>query len=239
MLLSPPANRGALPCRRFVRSAPRGDSVFDGAGRRGACPAVARASARPRRSRVDRHGGIRPASRRLSAEVRVHFGKDGFRRLTDDGAWFTNCHYPYAVTKTAAGHASLATGTSPDRHGIISNDWYDRQNEITAYCVGSERYEQVPPRAGKPKEADKDKKKAAEGISPETLKAPTLADALKKATDGKARVVSLSFKDRSAVLLGGARPDACYWFDTATGGFVTSTYYRDRVHGWVDAFNRA
>lgn len=169
---------------------------------------------------------------------RPHFGKDGFRRLTDDGAWFTSCHYPYAVTKTAAGHASLATGTSPDLHGIIANDWYDRTNDRTAYCVGSDRYEQVPPRETKPKKDEKDTKKAADGISPETLKAPTLADALKKATDGKARVVSLSFKDRSAVLLGGAKPDACYWFDTATGSFVTSTYYRDRVHGWVDTFNK-
>lgn len=171
---------------------------------------------------------------------RPHFGKDGFKRLTDEGAWFKNCHYPYAVTKTAAGHASIATGTSPDRHGIIANEWFDRKSGETAYCVASDRYQQVPPRATvKPKKEDKDKEKeSADGISPETLKAPTLADALKKATDGKARVVALSFKDRSAVLMGGARADACYWFDTGTGNFVTSTYYRDRVHPWVEAFNR-
>jgi hypothetical protein len=148
------------------------------------------------------------------------------------------------VTKTGPGHASLATGTSPDRHGIIANEWYDRTNDRPAYCVGSERYEQVPPRPVKPKKEekkddDKDAKKMPAGISPETLKAPTLADALKKATDGKSRVVSLSFKDRSAVLLGGARPDACYWLDTSSGNFVTSTYYRDSVHKWVDAFNRS
>lgn len=167
----------------------------------------------------------------------AHFGKNGFQRLERDGAWFTNCHYPYAVTKTAAGHASLATGTCPDRHGIIENEWFDRQLGDQAYCVGSERYEQVPPRQVPPK-TDKDKKKKIEGISPETLKAPTFADALKKATENKARVVSLSFKDRSAVLLGGAKADACYWFDTIDGVFVTSTYYRDRVHDWVAAFNR-
>jgi hypothetical protein len=166
-----------------------------------------------------------------------YFGKEGFYRLTHDGAWFTNCHYPYAVTKTGAGHASLATGASPDRHGIISNDWYDRQTQDTANCVGSERYEQVPPRPAKPKSDDKDKKKVIEGVSPETLKAPTVADALKKATGGKARVVALSFKDRSAVLPGGMKADACYWLDTTTGQFVTSTYYRDRVHPWVEAFN--
>ena len=79
-------------------------------------------------------------------------------------------YYPYAVTKTGPGHASLATGTSPDRHGIISNDWYDRDNDETVYCVGSARYEQVPPRAAKPKDDKdaKDTKKMAEGRSAST-----------------------------------------------------------------------
>jgi hypothetical protein len=50
--------------------------------------------------------------------------------------------------------------------------------------------------------------------------------------------VALSFKDRAAVLPGGRRADACYWLDTNTGTFVTSTYYADQVHPWVTAFNR-
>jgi hypothetical protein len=66
-----------------------------------------------------------------------------------------------------------------------------------------------------------------------------LADALKQATAGKGRAVALSFKDRSAVLPGGRRPDACYWLDTATGQFVTSTYYRDGLHAWVEDYNKA
>ena len=65
-----------------------------------------------------------------------------------------------------------------------------------------------------------------------------MADALKSATAGKGRVVSLSLKDRSAILPAGRNPDACYWLDTHTGDLVTSTYYRDRVHGWVGDFNR-
>src|SRR5205814_6670950 len=54
------------------------------------------------------------------------FGEGGFKRLQEEGAWFTNCHYPYAYTITAPGHASLSTGATPARHGIVSNDWYDR-----------------------------------------------------------------------------------------------------------------
>jgi hypothetical protein len=161
------------------------------------------------------------------------FGADGFRRLERDGAWFQNCYYPYAVTVTGSGHASIPTGTSPATHGIVENEWYDRTAGELVYCVTSDRYRQVPP----PLPLLQSKKKPA-GASPDRLLAPTLADALKAATGGKGRVVALSFKDRSAVLPGGRQPDACYWFDPTGGTFVTSTYYRDRVHPWVDDFNR-
>jgi predicted AlkP superfamily pyrophosphatase or phosphodiesterase len=166
------------------------------------------------------------------------FGDDGFHRLEHEGAWFQDCHYDYANTVTGAGHASVATGCTPDVHGIIGNDWYDRGARTEVGCVECERYRRVPPL---PRESGDGirKPRRPEGVSPDRLRAPTVADALKLATGGRARVVSLSFKDRSAVLPGGQRPDACYWFDPADGAFVTSTYYRDRVHPWVAAFNRS
>lgn len=166
------------------------------------------------------------------------FGEGGFHRLEKEGAWFQNCHYPYSDTVTAAGHASVATGCSPRTHGIIANDWYDRAAGASVYCVTSERYQRVPPLTLMIRD-DTDAKKKAKGVSPDRLLAPTLADALKEATSAKGRVVSLSLKDRSAVLPGGRRPDACYWMDTVNGAFVTSTYYRDRLHPWVAAFNRS
>src|SRR5437868_1379587 len=77
--------------------------------------------------------------------VRWHdlFTDGGFRRLEREGTWFTNCHYPYATTFTGPGHASLATGCSPDRHGIIDNDWYDRASGAVVYCATTERYHTV------------------------------------------------------------------------------------------------
>jgi predicted AlkP superfamily pyrophosphatase or phosphodiesterase len=157
------------------------------------------------------------------------FEKGGFRRLLSEGAWFQDCHYPYAGTWTAAGHATMSTGCLPDTHGIIANEWYDRKAGKEVSCVETDRYTMVPPAA------DPKKNK---GASPHFLLAPTLADVLKEATGGKARVVALSLKDRSAVLPGGRRPDACYWMDK-NGRFVTSTYYRDREHAWVRDLNRS
>jgi hypothetical protein len=162
------------------------------------------------------------------------YGEGGFRRLLCDGASFRNCHYPYAGTYTGPGHASLTTGASPRTHGIIGNDWYDRAAGEVVNCATDARYRGVPPDTA----GDANRGEDGPGSGwPGRLLAPTLADALKQATGDKGRVVCMSFKDRGAILLGGQHPDACYWFEPSTGRFVTSTYYRDRPHAWVEAFN--
>lgn len=163
------------------------------------------------------------------------FEKDGFRRLQTDGAWFQNCHYPYAHTVTAAGHASLLTGCPPMVHGIVGNDWFDQTSGQAVYCVG-DQFNLVPPPPVEQNLTILGKRTG--GASPRRLLVPTVGDELKKATNSKARIVSLSFKDRSAVLPAGHKPDACYWLDPLTGTFVTSTYYRPSLHPWVAEYNR-
>ena len=176
------------------------------------------------------------------------FGPDGFRRLETEGAWFTNCHYPYAMTATGPGHASMLSGCSADRHGIVANSWYDRNEAASVNCASSQRYERVPPAPktveppAEVKDKPNEKKDGEDGEAkpkgfgaPVRMLAPTLGDAIKVATSGKGRVFGLSLKDRSALLPSGANPDGCYWFDKGT--FVTSTYYRDRLHPWVAAFD--
>jgi hypothetical protein len=164
------------------------------------------------------------------------FGQGGFHRLTADGAWFADCHYPYAYTVTAAGHSSVCTGCVPADHGVVGNDWFDRQAGKGVNCVGSDRHTQVPRRTVEGTDED-ERKGATGGVSPARLLQPTVADALKAGTGGKGKVVALSLKNRGASLPGGKEPDACYWMDGGTGRFVTSTYYRDAVHPWVKEFN--
>src|SRR5947209_8688915 len=77
------------------------------------------------------------------------YSPEGFGRLQRDGAWFQNCHYPYAYTLTAPGHTTLVTGCPPHKHGIIANSWYDRAGGEVVSAVRSERYLPVPaPRGG-------------------------------------------------------------------------------------------
>ena len=171
------------------------------------------------------------------------FGTDGFVRMQTEGAWYVNCHYPYATTATGPGHASMLTGTCPDVHGIIHNVWYDRAGAVVN-CAQSDRYQRIPP-VPKPAKAGLDEKKEDSILrkekpapgTPERLLAPTFGDALKEATKGQGKVVGLSYKDRSALLPVGAKANAAYWFDNADGTVVTSSFYRDAVHPWVAAFN--
>ena len=57
------------------------------------------------------------------------FGEGGFRRLTENGVWYTNAHHRHANTETIVGHTTLATGAHPSEHGMIGNAWFDRAGE--------------------------------------------------------------------------------------------------------------
>ncbi|MBI2804940.1 MAG: alkaline phosphatase family protein [Planctomycetes bacterium] len=148
------------------------------------------------------------------------FGDGGFKRLQKDGAWFTECHYPYAYTLTAPGHTSLVTGTPPSKHGIVANDWYDRATRESVSSV-------TPP----PEERTK-------GPGPYRRMSESLGDVLLRVLLGKGRVASLGIKDRAAILMAALRAQICYWFSTSSGNFVTSPYYRPDPHRWVTKFNK-
>src|SRR5580704_15852157 len=60
---------------------------------------------------------------------RDQFGDAGFRLLLDRGAYFPNCNYNYANTRTAPGHSTLFTGAYSNGHGIAANEWWDQKKK--------------------------------------------------------------------------------------------------------------
>jgi hypothetical protein len=159
------------------------------------------------------------------------FRKDGFNKLTSEGAWFTNCHYPYSMTVTGAGHATLGTGCLPSQHGIIENDWYDRTVPGYVYCATlGDRYTMIP-------EGAKSKSGKGAGGAPDRLLVPTVGDNVKAFTRNQGKVIGLSLKDRGGVLPTGMKADMCYWYDDNAGAFVTSTRYADKLPAYMEQFN--
>jgi arylsulfatase A-like enzyme len=156
---------------------------------------------------------------------RDQFGEAGFRFLLERGAYFPNCNYNYANTRTAPGHSTLFTGAYSNGHGIAANEWWDSNKKRIVTSVEDDDTKLVGVSAAKA------------GASPHNLLADTLGDELKLATQGKARVFGVSLKDRAAVLPAGFAGDAAYWIEPTSGAWITSTYYRDDVPKWVQDFN--
>lgn len=148
----------------------------------------------------------------------------GFQTLLDQGAVFENAAYRHGVTVTAAGHASISTGMHPSHHGMVGNSWWDYAKNADNNCIADDDY---PPVGGPGRAA-----------SPIPLFAETFGDMLKEAHEGS-KVVSVSFKDRAAILMGGRRADLAMWFSAECGCFVSSTYYGPDLPQWAKAFNDA
>src|SRR5688572_5750652 len=64
-----------------------------------------------------------------------HQWTKGLRRLVTEGAWFREADYPYYNTVTCAGHASMSTGTVPAVHGMVLNQWWERNNTRLVACT--------------------------------------------------------------------------------------------------------
>jgi len=158
---------------------------------------------------------------------RDRFGEGGFRLFLDHGAYFTDCNYDYANTRTAPGHATLFTGTYTSGHGIIANEWWDPQKKKRVTSVEDDTVKIVGLNADRP----------GPGASPHNLMSDTLGDELKLATGGQSRGFAISLKDRAAVLPAGFSGDGAYWIDPKSGNWITSTYYRPDLPEWVRNFN--
>lgn len=152
------------------------------------------------------------------------FGNTGFKRLVKEGFNCKNTQYNYAPTHTGPGHASIYTGTTPAHHGIAGNDWFDLQEMDTVNCVSDPS---VKPVGCTSFEAYS---------SPARLLTTTITDELRVITQMKSKVISVSLKNRGAILPAG-RTGQAYWFEGASGKFITSSWYRQDLPAWLNEFN--
>ena len=137
----------------------------------------------------------------------------GLKRLMQEGAWFQKAAYPYLNTVTCPGHATIGTGTLPWRHGMILNEWFERSEGRVVAC-SEDRTEKEIVYSGTPN--------AAGGDSTKRLLADTLAEQMRERAS--ARVVSMSLKPRSAMMMAGPKADAVVWLN-GRGAWATSTAY--------------
>jgi predicted AlkP superfamily pyrophosphatase or phosphodiesterase len=130
--------------------------------------------------------------------------------LLEGGAVFTNAFQDHAVTETAPGHATVLSGRWPAHTGIMTNTL--GVGDATAPLLGV----------------------SGPGASPQRFRGTAFFDWL-HAAEPKSRALSVSRKDRGAILPVGRARQEVYWYQG--GRFTTSRYYRDSLPVWVQAFN--
>lgn len=153
------------------------------------------------------------------------YGKDGFKRLLNEGFACQNTMIDYLPAYTGPGHASIFTGSVPSIHGIAGNDWIDNRTGKEWYCTDDPDVRGV---GGSQKWGK---------MSPKNLLASTITDELRLATNFRSRVFGVSLKDRACILPAGHLANGAFWYDDSTGRFMTSTFYMQQLPAWLDAFN--
>jgi predicted AlkP superfamily pyrophosphatase or phosphodiesterase len=154
------------------------------------------------------------------------YTEGGFKRMMNEGFNCRNNHYSYALTVTAAGHASVYTGSVPAINGIIGNEWFDPIKKQDVYCVEDSTVKTVGsnnPTVGK--------------MSPRNMLTSTVTDQLRIATNFRSKTIGVAIKDRGSILPAGHAANAAYWFDSKTGNWVSSTYYMDDLPQWAKDYN--
>lgn len=155
-----------------------------------------------------------------------HFDEGGFKRLVNEGYNCKNNHFNYAPTSTGPGHASVYTGATPATHGVIGNNWYDKEVGISVYCASDDSYASV----GTASLAGK--------MSPHRMNVTTITDELRLHTQMRGKTIAVALKDRGAVLPGGHTANGAYWFHGKDeGNWITSTFYMNSLPKWVTDFN--
>ncbi len=154
------------------------------------------------------------------------YSEGGFKKILKYGFSLENAHCNYIPTYTAVGHSSIYTGTTPSIHGIISNNWYDKELKKSVYCVYDNNYKTVGTNSYNGKK------------SPKKLQTTTIADQLRLSQNMQGKTIGISFKDRSAILPLGNSGSAAYWYDGDNyNSWITSSFYMEELPKWVKDFN--
>ena len=136
----------------------------------------------------------------------------GLGRLSQHGAFFVNAYQDHAITETAPGHASTLSGRFPRSTGIVRN------------VEGVE-----DPQA--PLLTSRDP-----GASPYRFRGSVLIDWM-RSRDPRSRALSISRKDRGAILPMGRAKQNVFWYATTAAEFTTSRYYDDTLPAWIRRVN--
>ena len=153
------------------------------------------------------------------------FSEKGFRKMATTGASCKNARYNFLITDPSAGFASIATGTRPSEHGVVSDYWYRRLSNEIVNSIEDQEQTTVGGSYG------------SGPYSPRAMHSRTLSDELRVTSRFQSRSIGISMDPTAGVLMAGHTATAAYWLDPGRASWITSSYYMDSLPVWVNEFN--
>lgn len=142
------------------------------------------------------------------------YGTGGFRRLLDGGTVYERAECGFTPVDPASASATIATGATPDLHGIVASQWLDRTTLRPIACTQTD----------------------GKGDSPARLSASTISDELKIVTRSMGLVYSLAANKDMAIMLGGHAADAAFYADPISKRWTTAPYYTSSATRFINAY---
>ena len=156
----------------------------------------------------------------LNSDDMEHFaalyGNGGFKKLLREGVVYENAQYDFAPVNLASATTAIATGASPTDNGIIAERWISRETLRPVGCTFDKKF----------------------FVSPNNVKASTIGDEMKMASNGNSLVFSVAANQEAAVLQGGHAADGVFWIDETSRTWKTSAFYPRAAQTWLDAYQR-
>ena len=153
-----------------------------------------------------------------------NFSDGGFKRLMEGGVRYHNAMLDYANTSTAAGLATIATGTEPATHGIVGDYWWNYVDGSYMELIFDDKAQSVAPSTGTGK------------YSPHRLNSPTIGDMLIM-HDNQSKSCTIAIDPTSAIVLTG-KHGVGYWAEKKQTHWTTSSAYTQTLPKWIAEYNR-
>ena len=153
--------------------------------------------------------------------LRPFWSVGGLRTLSEE-AFQTTITFPHAVNGGAETTATLMTGTTPSKHGVMSDEYFSRTFRKANYTL----YDQLVSGIGTTLQ-----------LSPRAITATTLTDEWRIHQGTEALIYAIGLQPHSTSLMAGHAANACCWLDANSLKWVTTSFYSEGLPAVADAMN--
>ncbi len=156
------------------------------------------------------------------ADLRPFLPAGGLRTI-DEEAHESRLHFPQLVYGGSETLATLATGTTPNTHGIAADTYFDRSTRrVQSVLIDSNT-------AGIGTEKT---------LSPAALLSPTFADEFRILHPNEnSKIFTVGITPENTLLLAGHAANACAWIESTSLHWATTTYYQKGLPAAADQMN--